>query len=481
MISKIIRTSSSSNLIRYIENGEAHNKDLTDERCLAVGGLNVDKLGKTYDATYTSAQFTAVQQKAKNKHKKTKAYHMIFSFSCDDFPLPKNSKELHEQANQAGMLIAGFLSKDLPKNSQLFMGVQRDGKGKMLHVHVALNSVKLDGKVLNTNQIRLLDKGKEKGLRSRLDDYLDENFERITGRKYQRVVAQEDNLVNSSEVHIKEREEARKYVKTTYKEKPYAWKEHLKSLIYNAFDSSDSLDSFESALAENGVTVKKRQAGIGKDEDGKKIYRDAYTYLFTDENGKKHSIRDYAQTKSGGMRGLGKAFTPDQLKKELENGRSITREQVAEELEQQARSRQLDTANSSRNTTNSTTRSTEANDFVIDTTRLEASTRELANSDKSTDGAHEFIDYNFERQFRQFKKIQNVELDLQTLGGINERLYELKTNAERKRQQRKQQLEQRSRRIQQTSKRVEPDNTRTVERNARNRQHGRRLDDGLDF
>lgn len=474
MISKIIRTSSSSNLIKYIMNGEAHNKKLTDERCLAIGARNVDKIAKKYDALYTSTQFTAVQQKAKNKHKKTKAYHMIFSFSADDFPLPKNSKELHEQANQAGALIAGFLSKDLPKDSQLFLGVQRDGKGKMLHVHVALNSVKLNGKVLNTNQIRLLDKGKEKGLRSRLDSYLLDNFERVTGRKYTPVRSQEDNLVNSSEVQIKSREEAKNGT-------GYAWKEHLKSLIYNAFDASDSLDTFKQALNENGVSIRERRAGIGKDKNGKKLYRKAYTYAFTGEDGKKHSIRDFAQTKSGGLRGLGKAFTPQRLEKEFENGRSITREQVAEELEQQARSRQLDTSNSSRNTTNSTTRSTEAKSFVIDTTRLEASTRELANSDKSANGAHEFIDYNFERQFRQFKKIQNVELDLQALSGINERLYELKTNAERKREQRKQQLEQRTRRIQQTSKRVEPDNTRTVERNERNRQHGRRLDDGLDF
>lgn len=469
MISKIIRTSSSSNLIKYIMNGEAHNKLLTDERCLAIGARNVDKIAKKYDALYTSTQFTAVQQKAKNKHKKTKAYHMIFSFSADDFPLPKNQEELKKQADQAGALIAGFLSKDLPKNSQLFLGVQRDGKGKMLHVHVALNSVKLDGKVLNTNQIRLLDKGKEKGLRSRLDDYLDENFERVTGRKYQRVVAQQDNLVNSSEVQIKSREEAKNGT-------GYAWKEHLKSLIYNAFDASDSLDTFKQALLENGVSIKERRAGIGKDENGKKLYRKAYTYAFTGEDGKKHSIRDFAQTKNSGLRGLGKAFTPDQLEKEFENGRNITQEQIAEKLEQQSRSRQISTTNSSRNTA----RSQETNSFMLDTSRLTRDSKEFANSDKSADDIDKFVNYDFKRQLKQVAQVQNIELDLSALERINDRIDEIQTNAERKREQRKQQLEQRTRRIQQRSERVEQDNTRPDATNERNRQHGR-LDDGLDF
>lgn len=470
MISKIIRTSSSSNLIKYIQRGEAHNKELTNERCLAIGARNVDKIAKKYDALYTSAQFTAVQQKAKNKHKKTKAYHMIFSFSADDFPLPKNQEELKKQADQAGVLIAGFLSKDLPKNSQCFLGVQRDGKGKMLHVHVALNSVKLDGKVLNTNQIRLLDKGKEKGLRSRLDDYLVNNFERITGRKYTPVRAQEDNLVNSSEVQIKSREEAKNGT-------GYAWKEHLKALIYNAFDASDSLDTFKQALLENGVSIKERRTGIGKDKNGKKLYRKAYTYAFTGEDGKKHSIRDFAQTKNGGVRGLGKAFMPSSLEKEFENGRNITQEQIAEKLEQQSRSGQISTTNSSRNTA----RNQEADSFMLDTSRLEANTREFANGDKSADDIDKFVNYDFERQLQQATKVQNIRLDLSEIERINDRIDEIQTNAERKRQQRKQQLEQRSRRIQQRSQRVEQANAETNRRNERNRQHGRRLDDGLDF
>ena len=464
MISKIIRTSSSSNLIKYIANGEAHNSELTNERSLAVGAQNVDKIAKKYDALYTSTQFTAVQRKAKNKHKKTKAYHMIFSFSTNDFPLPKNKKELKKQADQAGVLIAGFLSKDLPKDSQCFLGVQRDGKGEMLHVHVALNSVKLDGKVLNTNQIRLLDKGKEKGLRSRLDDYLDENFERVTGRKYQRVVAQQDNLVNSSEVQIKMRETAENGT-------GYAWKEHLKSLIYNAFDASDSLDTFKQALLENGVSIKERRAGIGKDKNGKKLYRDAYTYSFVDENNKKHSIRDFAQTRSGGTRGLGKAFTPDQLEKEFENGRNITQEQIAEKLEQQSRSRQISTTNSSRNTA----RSQEADSFMLDTSRLEANTREFANGDKSADDIDKFVNYDFERQLQQATKVQNIRLDLSEIERINDRIDEIQTNTERKRQQRKQQLRQHAKSVQHA-------NEYTGNRqSSRTREHGRRLDNGLDF
>ncbi len=58
----------------------------------------------------------------------------------------------------------------------------------MLHVHVALNSVLTTGKVLNTNVLRLIDREKddvkEKGLRTRINEYLEDNFQDIHRRPY---------------------------------------------------------------------------------------------------------------------------------------------------------------------------------------------------------------------------------------------------------------------------------------------------------
>ena len=120
-----------------------------------------------------------------------------------------DKKELKKQAMQAGKLVAGFLGKDLDKDSQWFLGVQRDGKGHMLHVHVALNSVLTTGKVLNTNVLRLLDREKddvkEKGLRTRINEYLEDNFQDITGRPYKPVEPSNENLVNHKEIHVNDR------------------------------------------------------------------------------------------------------------------------------------------------------------------------------------------------------------------------------------------------------------------------------------
>lgn len=325
MISKCIRSSSSTNLIHYILDGTAHDKTLTDKRNLMFGAYNVDKVNGGLDSTYTASQFWAVQQRAKNKNKKTKAYHLIFSFSEKDFPLPKDAKELHEQAKDAGILVYKFMRERLGKDAQLIAGVQRDGQGYMLHVHVAVNSVLKSGKVLNTNLLTMTKRGKNLGLRHDIDKYLVKEFPKLTGRSYKPVEPQQDNLVNYAETRIKDREGAKNDVKQAY-----SWKEHLKSLIYNAFNASSNLKEFKQACKQNGVSISERRASVGKDATGKKLYRNAYTYSFTGADGKSYKSRDYVRLKlkkkskytgkkyNGRARGLGLAFTPDALEKEFE-------------------------------------------------------------------------------------------------------------------------------------------------------------------
>lgn len=76
----------------------------------------------------------------------------------------------------------------------------------------------------------------------------------------------------------------------------------------------NNLEDFKAVLeANNGVHVKERRASIGKDENGNKKYRMAFTYSFTDADGHKRSSRDFAYTKTGAKRGLGLSFTPDAL------------------------------------------------------------------------------------------------------------------------------------------------------------------------
>lgn len=337
MISKCIRSSSSTNLIHYILDGAAHDKTLTDKRNLMFGEYNVDKVNGGLNSTYTASQFWAVQQRAKNKNKRTKAYHLIFSFSEKDFPLPKNAKELHDQAKDAGILVYKFMRERLGKDAQFIAGVQRDGQGHMLHVHVAVNSVLKTGKVLNTNLLTMAKRGKNLGLRHDIDKYLVNEFPKVTGRSYKPVEPQQDNLVNYTEMRIKDREGAKNDVK-----RAYSWKEHLKSLIYNAFNASSNLKEFKQACKQNGVSVSERRASVGKDATGKKIYRNAYTYSFTGADGKTYKSRDYVRLKlkkeskytgkkyNGRARGLGLAFTPDALEKEFENDLNRQKQSIAQ-------------------------------------------------------------------------------------------------------------------------------------------------------
>lgn len=446
MINKIIRSNSSTNLIKYIEDGEAHDTSITDQRCLVVGGYNLDRLRKKhFDAMYSSAQFSAVQSKARNKNKKTKAYHLIFSFSEDDFPMPKNKKELKKQAMQAGQLVAGFLGKDLDRNSQWFLGVQRDGKGHMLHVHVALNSVLTTGKVLNTNVLRLLDREKddvkEKGLRTRINEYLEDNFQDITGRPYKPVEPSNENLVNHKEVHVNDRERA-----INNPTKAYNWKEHLKSLIYNAFDASDSLSTFETALKENGVSIRKRHA---RKKD--KTFRDAFTYSFTGDDQKLHKIRDFAYTKGGGTRGLGKSFTPDALEEEFEHERIIKKQRIQEQtksttadIKQLADSIIAGTSTSDSRTSESGSKQADADESIfagLDFTGFETASRQFANGDRSTKTVDKLANVRSNGQENGEKEnVQLYQVDLQSLKYADKQYFEDIKRASDRRKERERKL-----------------------------------------
>lgn len=414
MISKVIKTSSSSNLLRYIEDKHAHNDELTDQRNLLLRGQNLGTIDGKHDAGYDVAQFNAVQQRAKNKHKKTKAYHLIFSFSDDEFPVTNDKEELQKQANQAGALIYRFLQEQLDKDSQFVLGVQRDGKGKKLHVHVALNSVLMNGKVLNTNQIRLLDRGEEQGLRSNLDDFMKDQFEEVTKRSFKPISQKTDNLVNASEIHIKQREQAKK-------KNAYGWKEHLKNAIYQAFSASDSLEDFKQKLEQNNVKITERRQRINRDSK-KKQYRKAFTYTYVDDNKKTHKIRDFAYTKSGGIRGLGKSFTPQSLEKEFEIKNDNLKKQrirqnqstiksTAQSIRQLAN--ELINRTSSSNSIVSASRSEKADATKsssifanIDTTRLSNASKKLSNDNQTTKRNNKPVNLPRERQ-----NVQLVKLD----------------------------------------------------------------------
>ena len=279
-IVKVISSTNAGANLNYLINEKAHNTELTNHRSLKFSGQNVygDYANKV-NARYLADQYWVVRQRAKNSKKKVQVHHLIFSFSQQEFNPTKQN--LFQQARQALKLVNDFLHQLLPSTAQYLEAVQCDSKGKNLHVHVSCNSVLTNGKVLDTNLIsvnsRTVTKNKKQiqhlGIRQQFDNYMAKHFKKLTGREFQPVKENKVNLVNSKAVKIDERG-------------GYIWKEDLKQRILDAFYNTDNFDDFETVLeANNGVKIKHRRASVGKDEHGKKVYRDAITYSFIGDDG----------------------------------------------------------------------------------------------------------------------------------------------------------------------------------------------------
>ena len=327
-IVKVISSTNAGANLNYLINEKAHNTELTSHRSLLFNGQNVygDYANKV-NARYLADQYWAVRQRAKNPNKKVQVHHLIFSFSQQEFNPTKQN--LLQQARQALKLVNDFLHQLLPSTAQYLEAVQCDSEGKNLHVHVSCNSVLTNGKVLDTNLIsvnsRTVTKNKKLvhylGIRNNFDNYMTKNFKKLTGCEFKPVKENQVNLVNSKAVKIDERG-------------GYIWKEDLKERILDAFNNTDNFEDFETVLeANNGVKVKHRQASIGKDEHGKKIYRDAITYTFIGDDFTSHSARDFGYAKGGGKRGLGLSFTPQSIQQEFKQRQRKNQQSIQEQTE----------------------------------------------------------------------------------------------------------------------------------------------------
>lgn len=355
-ITKCLNRKSSRALIKYLLDAKPHDTGLVQHRNLLVTGQNLETfpgrfngrfIQHSYQSPFVAEQFNAAQGLSKaakqGKKKNVQAFHLIVSFSDSEFPPDGDQKK---EAEQAAKLTKGFLKEQLPPDSQYLMAVQRDGKGRKLHVHVALNSVQINGKVIRRQYLHQRDwdyvtkTGKhvhEPGLASNLDKYLEDNFEKVTGREFHPVVPSTENRVHSAEEQIAARG-------------GYDWRQDLKNRIYSAFSDPKvhNLNDFKAACAKQGVTVTEKRRGTGqKDASGHKIYKTGYTYEFTGEDVYKsgdkkgqfkvHKMRDYRMGKDGmPLRGsLGTAFTPEKIEKEINQHESIKEERV--QADKQAR------------------------------------------------------------------------------------------------------------------------------------------------
>lgn len=329
-IAKDIPTNNSYATINYILEDSPHNTKLVQQRNLMTGIHNIhrDYAGKI-NKMYIESQFYGIRKASGRSNKRTQAHHLIFSFSDQEFPVTRDPKQQRKQAKQAGLLINGFLKKQLPEGSQYLLAVQRDGDGAKLHVHVCLNSVLTTGKVLDTNYLSIVRRmvktkdanGKtvykaEKGLFDNLQDYMVKNFKKSTGRDYQRLSLNKNKskstnvLSTSKDVQIRKRH-------------GQVWRQDLADIIKEVVNHSNSLDDFKKKLWDvYHIKTKDYKSSTGKkDANGKNIKRDAYTYYWyydPSDKTKLRRMRDFHITKRGAVRGLGGFARPDDLQKVID-------------------------------------------------------------------------------------------------------------------------------------------------------------------
>lgn len=325
-IAKDIPTNNSHATISYILDSTPHNTKLVHDRNLVVDFHNLKRdYNNKINGLYIDSQFYGVRKASGRSNKRVQAHHLIFSFSNQEFPVTLDAKKQHKQAVQAAKLIKGFLSRQLPQNCQYLLGVQRDGDGGKLHVHVCVNSVLANGKILDTNDLSIVRKltrrkvkGKttytaEQGLFDNLQDYMADNFKKVTGRDYTRLtldqkknLKRDQQITNAKDVQIKKRGGT-------------VWRDELASIIKEVANHATDLDDFKHKLKTvYNVDIREYKSGAGYDKNGKKLRRTAYTYTYHDQNNKEHKIRDFHIAKSGAVKGLGLFARPQMIQKVID-------------------------------------------------------------------------------------------------------------------------------------------------------------------
>lgn len=349
-IIKVNQIQNANALNKYLLNHDAHEKtDLVQDRNLLVWGQNYMRTyDKKWDGLYVSAQQYAVRALANKKKKKTQAFHMIISFSDEDFPPAKDKKDLDKQTVQAYKLLNGFLKKEFPQNAQYYCALQRDGDGHKLHAHVAISSLLMNGKSFNTNILsinRRIDRVKAKdvekyhkkfiksaGLYERFQDYCDQHFEAKVGHKYTKIMR--DNV------------EIRKGAEGAYSHRrikegkdPRTWREQMLDAIKATVSDSYSLDEFKSKLdTRYHIGIKERRS-TAKAQNGEKVSRLAYTYCQKNKDGKIiHKVRDFRILKNMTVRGLGRITTPNSL--QLVIDQNIQLRMAKEQAEREEKNRE---------------------------------------------------------------------------------------------------------------------------------------------
>ena len=280
---------SSYRRLTYIFNQPPHCIDKTSHRVLCCSGNNIKMLHAPdgsitplQSGTYLEKQFHQSLKKAFNPKRQYQCQSIIFSFSNSEF----DTNNIKNQSAQALQIVQGYVHKFFDE-AQSVSAVQVDGVGGKLHVHLIINTVKTTGKTIPTSRFTVTK------MRSDFNQYMNDNFERITGRQWH----------NPME-HHQERKDVNNLQTRS------AWQQQLKKNIKSIKTEVTNVKDFLTRLAKNRITITERRHG------------QSWTYhgtIKTAHGPKKISARDFYQRidpKTGAVlrtRGLGRDYTKESL------------------------------------------------------------------------------------------------------------------------------------------------------------------------
>ncbi|MDM8333674.1 relaxase/mobilization nuclease domain-containing protein [Limosilactobacillus panis] len=280
---------SSYGRLTYIFNQPVHNNMKTNHRVLACSGFNINmlhapngQLTTLQSGAYLEKQFYQSLKRAYNPKRRYQAQSIIISFSDQEF----DTNNLNEQASQALQLVQGYVHQHF-SDAQSVSCVQCDGDGGRLHVHLLINTVKPNGKTVPTNRFSVY------RMRKDFNKYLEDNFQRVTGRKWNNSFDKETTRQDNKSISTRS-----------------SWEEQLKQTIDHIKEEVRNVEDFLSRLSNEGIHVKER----GKNK------RWTYTQIVPDKDGKPKlkRVRAFYQRKdkNGNVlstRGLGQAYTRQEL------------------------------------------------------------------------------------------------------------------------------------------------------------------------
>lgn len=243
-IAKITKGKKSKRLLKYLfdEKPKTPHEGL-EGRVLFSSSQNVDLSVKDYERL--EAQYKALRELSGKADKNHQIYHVVQSFAKDEFDY-KDSLQVM-RANELGLLLGKEIASE---DAQIVVVTQADNESGLVHNHIVLGGVLMDGKSLQTNNVSV------KNIRAKNDQVLKSKF-----------MSQHENIKNEevagrktvAERAINDRGELTK-------------KDIMRLKLDFAMSEAKSVDELEMLLQENDVELihaKRKKADIFKyKEDG---------------------------------------------------------------------------------------------------------------------------------------------------------------------------------------------------------------------